>query len=214
MTEVTPELLARIEAAWAEACAAGIAGVRDESFATVIVRLFRAHGIGLVDPGRQRFLVDERVYQGALWRGQRWQRLATAWLSKQRQPAAEVWRELVRGMVPPDLQVTASTHPHLVEAMALIEEDNGGHLIGIVYPGEPIDLERFAIPAPWQALAQPAEDALAALHDAAPDDYEAFVVGDQGEVERIVAAHPGLEIARRLLNDWFDGWQREDAPHD
>jgi len=31
----------------------------------------RRHGIGLVDPERHRCWIDERVYEGALWRGHR-----------------------------------------------------------------------------------------------------------------------------------------------
>ncbi len=92
---LTPELLPRVEAAWSEVAAAGIAGVKDESFAMVIVRIFRAHDIGLVDPERQRCLVDERVYEGVLHRSHRWERLALAYMAP-RDPGAAVWREITR----------------------------------------------------------------------------------------------------------------------
>lgn len=105
--------------------------------------------------------------------------------------------------------VTSSTFPQLHAAFKEIECDNGGHLIGTVYPGEPIDLETFTVPEAWAPLLAPAEAALARLRDAGDEDLNTFVVGEMSESERIRERQGDLEEARRVLNDFFDGWPAE-----
>lgn len=57
------------------------------------VQLAHQHGIGVVDLDRQRCLIDERVYEGALHRG----RVGRLFLT-QRHPPAEVWRDVQRSL--------------------------------------------------------------------------------------------------------------------
>lgn len=48
--------------------------------------------------------------------------------------------------------ITTETHPRVCYFLKLIEMDNGGHLIGTVYPGEPKDLDRFTLPDAFDEL--------------------------------------------------------------
>lgn len=104
------------------------------------------------------------------------------------------------------ITVTSSTFPQLHRALKEIECDNGAHLIGTVYPGEPIELDSFTVPAAWAHLAAPAEAALARLTAGGDADWVDFVLGEFTDSERIRARQGDLEEARKLLNDWFDGW--------
>ena len=53
-------------------------------------------GIGLVDTDRQRHWIDERVYEGALHRGHRWQAELEVWTG-QLHPRPAIWRALCQG---------------------------------------------------------------------------------------------------------------------
>ena len=53
-------------------------------------------GIGLVDTDRQRHWIDERVYEGALHRGHRWQAELEVWTG-QLHPRPAIWRGLCAG---------------------------------------------------------------------------------------------------------------------
>lgn len=108
--------------------------------------------------------------------------------------------------------ITLSTFPQLHRAFKEIECDNGAHLIGTVYPGEPIDLDSFTVPEAWAPLLVPAEAALARLTAGGDADWVDFVLGEFTDSEGIRARQGDLEEARKLLNDWFDGWPVEDAP--
>lgn len=106
----------------------------------------------------------------------------------------------------------SSNYPNLHAAFEAIECDSGGHLLGTVYPGKPIDLDRFKVPEAWAHLASGAERALARLKADSEDDLETFVIGEQSEAEEIERRQGDLAEARILLNDYFNGWQPEDAP--
>jgi hypothetical protein len=102
--------------------------------------------------------------------------------------------------------VDSSTFPALHAAFKEIECDNGGHLVGTVYPGTPIDLERFTVPEAWAHLVAPAEAALTRLRALSEDDWSTFITGEFSDGERIRERQGDLEEARQLLNDWFEGW--------
>lgn len=108
--------------------------------------------------------------------------------------------------------VNHANYPFLHAALKAIECDNGGHLIGTVYPGKRIDLDNFNVPDAWQHLVAGADVALGRLEEESADDYETFVVGEQSEAEAIEQRQGDLAEARILLNDYFNGWQPEDAP--
>lgn len=108
------------------------------------------------------------------------------------------------------MRVQSQNYPHLHAALKMIECDSGGHLIGTVYPGTPIDLERFKVPDAWIHLVAGANRGLGRLSTA---DFETFVVGEQSEAEAIEARQGDLAEASILLNSFFDGWQPEDAPY-
>lgn len=108
--------------------------------------------------------------------------------------------------------VDRENYPHLRAAFEAIERDNGGHLIGRIYPGEPVELERFKIPEAWSHLVAGADLALARLKEISEEDLETFVCGEMSEAEAIEQRQGDLAEARILLNDWFNGWQPEDAP--
>jgi hypothetical protein len=108
--------------------------------------------------------------------------------------------------------VNDQNYPQLRSAFKAIEEDNGGHLIGTVYPGEKIDLHNFVVPDAWMLLLPQAEAGLQRLHDESKDDLETFVTGEMSEAEAIETRQSDLAAARQVLNDYFNGWQPEDAP--
>lgn len=88
-SDLTPELVTKIDAALAEIMTTG----RTCDPVEVLTR----HGVGVVDADRLRCLVDERVYEGALLRGRRWMVVALGYL-KPALPAAAVWRDVSRGI--------------------------------------------------------------------------------------------------------------------
>jgi hypothetical protein len=108
--------------------------------------------------------------------------------------------------------IERDNYPHLRDAFHAIEYDSGGHLIGRVYPGTPIDLERFAVPEPWAHLVAGADRGLGRLQEQGDSDFETFVIGEQSEAEAIERRQGDLAEARILLNDMFNGCQPEDAP--
>jgi len=108
--------------------------------------------------------------------------------------------------------VTEPFFPRLHAAFRLIEADNGACLIGTIYPGKRVDLERFIVPQAWTSLLQRADRALSALRAASEEDFETFVIGEISEQDAILARRPDLTSAHKLLNNFFDGWPPEDAP--
>jgi hypothetical protein len=59
--------------------------------------ILHRHGLRLVDPDRQRALIDEVVYAGACFRVGHFQRLADSCM-RRRLPAADTWRFISRGL--------------------------------------------------------------------------------------------------------------------
>lgn len=108
--------------------------------------------------------------------------------------------------------VDRTSFPTVHAAFVAIEHDNGGHLIGTVYPGKPINLDSFEVPAAWAALLPAAEAGLARLRSLSAADWETFVIGELSEMEAIRDRQGDLAVAQTILNDHFDGWQPEDAP--
>lgn len=109
--------------------------------------------------------------------------------------------------------VQRSNYPDLREAFHAIECDSGCHLIGTIYPGQKIDLEQFEVPEAWSHLVAGADRALSRLRLDSEEDFETFVIGEQSEAEEIERRQGDLAEARILLNDYFNGWQPEDAPY-
>jgi len=106
------------------------------------------------------------------------------------------------------MKITKESHPALAFAFEEIERDNGGHLIGTVYPGEAPDLEAFVIPDVWAPLVPAAEAALAALREPENDrTFIDFVVGPQHEQDAIYLERGNLDEAKQLLNAFFNDWQ-------
>lgn len=81
----TRELIAKLDRALAEIIEAGA----DCDPASILA----ANGVGVVDLSRQRCLVDENVYAGALHRGRRWERIALGYISPLL-PGKLIWQEL------------------------------------------------------------------------------------------------------------------------
>jgi hypothetical protein len=108
--------------------------------------------------------------------------------------------------------VSHDNYPRLFRAFRMIECDGGAHLIGTVYPGEPINLDRFNVPEAWQHLVAGAEAALTHLISGSETLFETFVIGDQDEAEKLVASWCNLTEAHILLNDFFEDWPTENAP--
>lgn len=104
------------------------------------------------------------------------------------------------------MNVTKKTFPALHKAFVLIEHDNGGHLIGTVYPGERKNLRSFPVPAPWQMRAKKAEVGLRSIVDD-PELFDNFVIGEESEQEMLLAMHPELKYAQEVLNAYFNGWE-------
>ncbi len=110
------------------------------------------------------------------------------------------------------MQVDDTNYPNLRTAFWSIECNSGGHLIGTVYPGQKMDLDRFKVPEAWAHLVPGAERGLARLKDFCPTDLETFTIGEQSEADEIETRQGDLAEARILLNDYFEGWPAECAP--
>src|SRR5437868_1984054 len=104
------------------------------------------------------------------------------------------------------IRVTKSSFPNVCAAFRTIEEDNGGHLIGTVYPGKRLNLEAFEVPDGWSGLLPPAEAGLALLRGKSREDFETFVCGEMGEADLIRDRQGNLAEAQKVLADFFDGW--------
>ena len=103
--------------------------------------------------------------------------------------------------------ITKDNFPELCAGFALIERDNGGHLIGTVYPDERVNLEAFEVPDGWSHLLAAAEAGLSRLRAASATDWETFIIGEERDVFDIAYRQKDLEQASILLNAFFDGWQ-------
>jgi hypothetical protein len=108
--------------------------------------------------------------------------------------------------------VTKDNFPEVCAGFRLIEEDNGGHLIGRVYPGEPINLEAFEVPDGWSHMLAPAEAGLSRLRRETPELWDTFVIGDERDVFDIAYRQKDLDQASILFNAFFDGWQATPPP--
>ena len=96
-TSTTPELRAKVAALLAALIGEGftpppIAGIRGRPEAVLFMDLARRHGVALVDTERQRFLIDETVHYGVLFRLGRVRALERT--LAHHQPAASVWAGL------------------------------------------------------------------------------------------------------------------------
>ena len=96
-TSTTPELRAKVAALLAALIGEGftpppIAGNRGRPEAVLFMDMARRHGVALVDTDRQRFLIDETVHYGVLFRLGRVRALERT-LAHHR-PPAHVWAGL------------------------------------------------------------------------------------------------------------------------
>jgi hypothetical protein len=85
-------------------------------------------------------------------------------------------------------QITPDIYPSIHKAMGEIECDNGAHLIGTVYPGEPCNFDVFTLPDGLEPLIADAEKGLARLRADSEDDFNTFLVGEEDEVNAIRTA--------------------------
>lgn len=106
------------------------------------------------------------------------------------------------------IKVTSETYPELHRAFLEIEMDNGGHLIGTVYPGTKIDLKCFRVPRKLWGIALEAECALTGLRrDYGEGDWHEFVCGEESAATEIEKRRGDLPQARFILNGFFNGWK-------
>lgn len=96
-TSTTPELRAKVAALLRALIGEGftpppIAGIRGRAEPVLFIDMARRHGVALVDTERQRFLIDETVHYGVLFRLGRVRALART--LAHHQPAASVWAGL------------------------------------------------------------------------------------------------------------------------
>lgn len=116
--------------------------------------------------------------------------------------------------------ITSETHPYVIHAMRLVEEDNGGHLIGTVYPGDPIDMTRMDVPDGFMEKAHEAEGALKRfveeqgrgigdLTEMGQPFYTFVIGGENGEEDTlaIISVNPYLQVASDFINLWFNAWE-------
>jgi hypothetical protein len=108
--------------------------------------------------------------------------------------------------------VTENTHPALHGALVRLETDNGGHLLGTVYPGDPVNLNAIVIPFPWELMVSQAEAALAGLKLRSVQDYETVACGERSDMEALVKRYPELCAAARILEACFDGFPSAGDP--
>jgi hypothetical protein len=102
------------------------------------------------------------------------------------------------------MRINKENFPLTTKAFRLIEIDNGGHLIGTVYPGEKHDLYEFEVPKEYANLIGSVEAGLARLTE---EELENFTQGEHTEVEEISRRSYNLSIAHHVLNRFFNGWE-------
>jgi hypothetical protein len=123
------------------------------------------------------------------------------------------------------MHITRQSHPSIILARQLVEEDNGGHLIGTVYPGDKINFEALDVPDRWtREQLQSVELALqwvALVHGdkGIESGLYNFCNGEQGEIETFIEANADtcastlppadLRLASKFLNDYFNAWGDE-----
>lgn len=107
--------------------------------------------------------------------------------------------------------IDRSNFPEVTAAFAEIECDNGGNLIGTFYPGEVISLTCFTVPPAWERLLKPAEAGLSRLRLTSEEDWQEFVCGEVGAADAIQERQGDLNDARRLLDDFFNGFPDKDG---
>lgn len=129
------------------------------------------------------------------------------------------WVRVVRST-----KITRQSHPSILFARQLIEEDNGGHLIGTVYPGDKINFEELKIPGDrWsRECLQAIELALqwvALVHGdkGIESGLYTFCNGETTETEEFIERHHALcratlppadlRMAHEFLNDYFNAWE-------
>jgi hypothetical protein len=103
--------------------------------------------------------------------------------------------------------ITADNFPEIRLAFAEIEMDSGGHLIGTVYPGDPLNLNEFDIPNSCEHLCAPAEIGLKRLRSHSEEEWSTFICGDVDIAEEIISRQGDFEEANTLLNLYFDGFE-------
>lgn len=105
--------------------------------------------------------------------------------------------------------ITEISHTHIWAALRQIEIDNGGHLIGRVYPGEPVNLNEFQVHGYWPIdRLDRINKALERLRYTSPGWWLTFVCGEETEALEIQRKQGDLAGARVLLDAYFNG--RED----
>jgi len=104
------------------------------------------------------------------------------------------------------MQINKRNYPAIAKAFRLIEEDNGGHLIGTVYPGEKLDLESFDVPDEHAPKLDAIERALQRILPDA-ERFNTFVVGEESEHEAVMTTQGDLTDAHELLCAYFMGWE-------
>jgi hypothetical protein len=108
--------------------------------------------------------------------------------------------------------ISETVCPELRRAFEAIERDSGGHLVGTVYPGTPIDMKRFEVPDAWTSLCEPADAGLKRLREHSDEDWQTFVFGEFESAEALRERQGDLDAASQILNGYFDSWPAEDAP--
>ena len=116
-------------------------------------------------------------------------------------------------------ELTYVSHPMLLLARRLIEDDSGGLLIGTVYPGERINLLSVLVPEDRWSLQNLLKAEIALRWYAVTRGFNAlleFCTGEQTEQEDAVREHvdviPGgdLGLAHKFLDDYFNAWSDDD----
>jgi len=119
------------------------------------------------------------------------------------------------------VQITQQTFPMTHLAMLMVEMDNGAHHINRIQraAGEPdvANLECFEMPYSYgvDKLTE-AENALYQLRRVHKKEaFETLITGEQSDQEDIVKGVkdtiPGLSVAHKLINDWFNAWEDPEA---
>ncbi len=103
------------------------------------------------------------------------------------------------------ITITNQTHPRICFFFCLIEKDNGGHLIGTVYPGTPINMESFEIPETWGDHLEAAERGLATLSDLGVGE---LAMGEEQTALALAAKSEDIAKAYALGNAYFEGWEQ------
>ena len=99
-----------------------------------------------------------------------------------------------------DMMIMESSHPHTVNALQLVDADNGSQMT-----------DSYLIPSDWAVLLPDIEKFFAGLTD---EEMETMCMGEETDRQSIIKSHLNGDVANDFLTAYFDDWFVEEEEND